>query len=235
MLRRASSTSAAACTPTICSGWAGLMERILFSVETRRPPMSRGYSRPNCARTFSSAASIAARFSVAEKSVSGSLRNSESCMTTCPEPQKSGPRGASPAERLLPESPPFRPGGQRVLESDCFAAALKQLGGVIGQVLALFENLPAPIVDFAASIHQAVLPFRCFLPQQLPQLAARLGSEQQTHRRADRHSSQKPHHLFAAVFTRHVFSPIWIVNLCPRAQAPAAGWEPPVLTAAPAR
>src|SRR6185295_10804434 len=48
----------------------------LASVVMRSPPITNGYSRPNSALTFASAARIACAFSSLLKSVSGSLRNS---------------------------------------------------------------------------------------------------------------------------------------------------------------
>src|SRR5579883_570862 len=64
--------------PTISWGFDGFTETSLSPVATHWPSMRSSYSRPNSERTRASAASIMRRFSGWEKSVYGSLRNSES-------------------------------------------------------------------------------------------------------------------------------------------------------------
>src|SRR5215213_9828521 len=77
----------------------GLIDSNVFRPVIRSPPMTIGYSRPNSPFTFSSAASMAARFSGFEKSVSGSFVNS-------------GSMDGSPS------APVLQRGGGYVLEND---------------------------------------------------------------------------------------------------------------------
>src|SRR5580704_15541424 len=60
-----------------CEGCDGFTDVIFAVVTTFWPPMYIGYSLPNSAATFFSAASMAERFSGLEKSMNGSLVNSE--------------------------------------------------------------------------------------------------------------------------------------------------------------
>src|SRR5208282_1346586 len=63
--------------PMTCDGCDGLVEVRFSAVMTFWPPMYIGYSRPNSEATFFSASSMALRFSGFEKSMNGSLENSE--------------------------------------------------------------------------------------------------------------------------------------------------------------
>src|SRR5215472_2551851 len=66
-------------TPITSDGREGLVELRLLGVVTFRPPRHIGYSRPNSDFTFFSASSMRLRFSGFEKSINGSLANSEMC------------------------------------------------------------------------------------------------------------------------------------------------------------
>src|SRR5271165_5775410 len=59
-----------------CEGCEGLVDIIFAVVKTFSPPMYMGYSRPNSAATFLSAADMAAWFSGREKSTNGSFAKS---------------------------------------------------------------------------------------------------------------------------------------------------------------
>src|SRR5271165_7124676 len=61
--------------PTISEGLAGLMEVVFSAVFTRRPPITRSYSRPSSLRTVSIAARIWRAFSGLLKSTDGSFLN----------------------------------------------------------------------------------------------------------------------------------------------------------------
>src|ERR1700688_754867 len=63
--------------PMTCEGCEGLVDVRFSAVITFWPPMYIGYSRPNSEATFFSASSMALRFSGFEKSMNGSLENSE--------------------------------------------------------------------------------------------------------------------------------------------------------------
>ena len=74
----AGSTSAALAvenTPTISDGLAGLIDSVFSSVFTRRPPITRSYSRPSSLRTFSMAARMRRVFSGFVQSMEGSFVN----------------------------------------------------------------------------------------------------------------------------------------------------------------
>src|SRR5215472_6489616 len=66
-------------TPITSDGREGLLELRLLGVITFCPPSHIGYSRPNSAFTFFSASSMRLRFSGFEKSINGSLANSDMC------------------------------------------------------------------------------------------------------------------------------------------------------------
>src|SRR5207248_11196325 len=66
-------------TPITSDGREGFVELRLPGVVTFCPPSHMGYSRPNSDFTFFSASSMRLRFSGLEKSMNGSLVNSEMC------------------------------------------------------------------------------------------------------------------------------------------------------------
>jgi hypothetical protein len=69
-------------TPITWSGCDGFSDSVFATVNTRSPPIVKGYSRPNMAFTCAKAATIAALFSGFEKSVNASFTNSPRCRFT---------------------------------------------------------------------------------------------------------------------------------------------------------
>src|SRR5215471_4139404 len=65
--------------PTISEEFEGFTDFNLSAVFNRSPAIRRSYSRPNSARTFLSAASMAWRLAGIEKSVYGSFWNIDYC------------------------------------------------------------------------------------------------------------------------------------------------------------
>src|SRR5271165_2742922 len=61
--------------PTTSDGLEGLIDSVFSSVFTRRPPITRSYSRPSSLRTFSIAARMRRVFSGLLQSMEGSLAN----------------------------------------------------------------------------------------------------------------------------------------------------------------
>src|SRR5690349_24824038 len=66
-------------TPMTSDGREGFVELRFSGVVTFCPPSHMGYSRPNSDFIFLSASSMRLRFSGLEKSMNGSLVNSEMC------------------------------------------------------------------------------------------------------------------------------------------------------------
>src|SRR5215472_9171938 len=66
-------------TPITSEGREGFVELRFSGVVTFLPPSQIGYSWPNSDSTFFNASSIRLRFSGLEKSMNGSLVNSEMC------------------------------------------------------------------------------------------------------------------------------------------------------------
>src|SRR5262245_17765856 len=66
-------------TPITSEGREGFVELRLSAVVTFLPPSQMGYSRPNSDFTFARASSMRLRFSGLEKSMNGSLVNSDMC------------------------------------------------------------------------------------------------------------------------------------------------------------
>src|SRR6266853_5813369 len=98
-------------TPIISKGCEGFVD-VRFSVVITFCPLSHiGYSRPNSAFTFFSASSIRVRFSVFEKSIKGSLVNSET-WTICSAVAMVGPSSVCKHLFYCPYKLPYkrRPG-----------------------------------------------------------------------------------------------------------------------------
>src|SRR5271169_6696908 len=66
-------------TPITSDGREGFVDFLFPAVTTFFPAIHIGYSCPNSAFTFASAASICLRFSAFEKSINGSFVNSGTC------------------------------------------------------------------------------------------------------------------------------------------------------------
>src|SRR5438270_8647727 len=72
------------------------------------------------------------------------------------------------------------------------AAPLKQVGRVIGDLLAFVVNLTALVVDVPAGFGQGFLAFTRFLTDEIARLSPGLGSIQQRHRAAQDCAGNKP-------------------------------------------